>query len=87
MYILSKGSLNLLPWLRHIPGDMFGAKKWMRSVEHICDCLREIIEEHQENFEENNIQDFIDAYIAEQRRQKHDVNSTFSGMFVYYIPE
>ena len=65
---------------------MFGAKKWTHSVSHIMDCLREIIEEHQKNFEVNNIKDFIDAYIAEQRRQEHDVNSTFSGMFVYYNP-
>ena len=65
---------------------MFGAKKWTHSVSHITDCLREIIEEHQEHFDGNNIKDFIDAYIAEQRRQEHDVNSTFSGMFVYYHP-
>ena len=78
-----RGVLNLLPWLRHIPGDPFGSKITTERVKKILDFLRELVEEHRKTFDEDNIRDFIDAYHAEQKRQANDKESTFTGIILY----
>ena len=34
------------------------------------DWLNTIVEEHEKTFDENNIRDFIDAFIVEKRKEK-----------------
>ena len=36
------------------------------------DWLNEIVEEHEKTFDENNLRDFIDAFIVEKRKGKDD---------------
>ena len=35
---------------------------------HFTDWVKEIAKEHEETFDENNLRDFIDAFILEKRK-------------------
>ena len=45
--------------------------------------LDEIIEEHRRNFDENHIDDLIDAFLLEQKQTSDEINSLFTGLFVF----
>ena len=76
----SAGIMNLLPWLRHLPGDPFGSKILLERMEHIFDFLREIVEEHRKTLDEDNIRDYIDAFLVEQKRKANVKDNTFTGI-------
>lgn len=44
--------------------------------------MGERAEEHRETFDENNIRDYIDAYLLEQKQRTTEVNTTFTGKIV-----
>ena len=71
--------VNLLPILRWIP-------KVRKSCQHCVDqnvAIREWfqrqIDVHKANLDENNIRDFIDAFMIEIKTVKDDSNSQFTG--------
>jgi len=45
----------------------------------ITDWTTKIIEEHKKTFDDNNLRDFIDAFIAEERKEND--NSFTVGIF------
>lgn len=75
--------LNFFPILRFIPGDPFKLKQIISNGEYHRRLLRETVEEHKQTFDENNIRDFIDAYIREMRKHERmgDTDHFFSGEF------
>ena len=79
----SAGLLNIFPALRHIPGDPFGAKIRIERIRNVLKFLREIVEEHRKSFDEDNIRDYIDAYLVEQKRQVDVKDSTFTGKIAF----
>ena len=64
-----RGIVNLLPWLRHVPGDPCRTKPTLEQIGKILDFLREIVEEHRKTYDGDNIRDYIDAYLAEQKNR------------------
>ncbi|XP_022302775.2 cytochrome P450 2E1-like [Crassostrea virginica] len=61
--------VNFFPFLRHLPGDLFGSKKLMKDFDRIFEIMYKILGEHRSTFDENNIRDFIDCYLKEQKNK------------------
>lgn len=57
--------LNFIPNLRHLPGDIFSAKKVLSNQKEIEEFIQARIDEHKSCFDRNNITDFIDACLRE----------------------
>lgn len=62
------GMANFIPVLAWLPGDLFGVKKSLENADKIYEYCNEIIAEHLEYYDENNIDDLTSAYIKEMRR-------------------
>ena len=66
----------IFPVLRFLP--MFKVNTIRKITNDIHEFTKEKIEEHRQNFDESNINDFIDAFLLEQRKKVE--NSTFTGI-------
>ncbi|XP_046567705.1 cytochrome P450 2D26-like [Haliotis rubra] len=65
------GVLNVLPIVRFLPGDLFKFKVTMQNVEKVESLLIDpMTEEHLKNHDDDNVDDFIHAYIKEMRLRK-----------------
>ncbi|XP_067651955.1 cytochrome P450 2U1-like [Haliotis asinina] len=73
------GMLNVLPILRFLPGDLFKFKKTMHNIDTILSLfIKPMIEEHLQNQDDDNVDDFIHAYIKEMRlRNEKQEDTTF----------
>ena len=49
------------------------------TLKALSEFIGEMVEEHRQNFDENNINDYIDAYLLEQKQRTSEVNTTFTG--------
>lgn len=45
----------------------------------MAEFIGEMIEEHKRDFDENDIKDYIDAYLLEQKNRTGEINTTFTG--------
>lgn len=62
------GALNFIPILEKLPGDPFGAKRILEVANDFFDnFFGEELKEHRETLDENNIRDFIDAYLVQMK--------------------
>lgn len=81
-YVANLGVSNILqfiPWLKHLPGDIFKYKESIRKSDEVFAFCRKVIEEHIKKIDSANINDFTSAYIKEFNNQKQDnLDSTFS---------
>ncbi|XP_071088247.1 cytochrome P450 2U1-like [Haliotis cracherodii] len=69
--------LNVLPIVRFLPGDLFKFKKTLKNVDTITSFLiHPMIEEHLQNHDDDNVDDFIHAYIKEMRHRKEKQEDT-----------
>ncbi|XP_013776427.1 cytochrome P450 2J6-like [Limulus polyphemus] len=73
---------TFFPWLKHIvlklrPGIY---KKFLTSIEKLQEFINDEIKTHEETLDENNIRDFIDAFLLEmkKRQNKNDTSETFN---------
>ncbi|KAL3862683.1 hypothetical protein ACJMK2_008636 [Sinanodonta woodiana] len=83
---VSAGSLvTFMPILRFVPGDFFGIKKIANKMQVIKDFISELIEEHMNKFNEGNIDDFIDAFISEMKKQDVGKNTIFTKDYLASI--
>nr|XP_018669209.2 cytochrome P450 2C42-like [Ciona intestinalis] len=60
-------AMILIPQLRFLPPFHGANQRFLQNQHRILRMLLGIIEEHQKNFDPNNVEDFIDAYIYEQK--------------------
>ncbi|KAJ8298376.1 hypothetical protein KUTeg_024907 [Tegillarca granosa] len=74
-----------MPFLRFLPFDMFNIKKVINNVDNIQKFLQTVIDDHWKTYDENNIRDFIDAFITEQKRREDDANSTFTDFQLFRV--
>ncbi|XP_064619170.1 cytochrome P450 2C31-like [Lineus longissimus] len=71
--------LNLFPFLRHIPGDLFNLATIKKNIDFVHVFFEKHIKEHKERFDPDDLADFLDAYLAEKERQdKKDPNNSFT---------
>ncbi|ODM88681.1 Methyl farnesoate epoxidase [Orchesella cincta] len=77
--IFEKGGLiAFIPWLRHIMPEMSGYKGFRETMDENRKWFEEIVEEHKKTYQEDNLRDFIDVYLAEVKKTT-DSNSVFYG--------
>ncbi|XP_060084088.1 cytochrome P450 2C3-like [Ylistrum balloti] len=79
--VASAGLLNLLPFLRFVPGDPVGSRKVLNNADRVIKYLYKLIDAHQEEFDAENIKDFIDVYLKEiENRKGQDTSFTVSQL-------
>ena len=76
---------TILPFVRYIPGDPCRIKKMLGNVDVVQDSLRQIVKEHEETFDENNLRDYIDAFLKKMRSEKDNPNTTFDGVILFSL--
>lgn len=63
--------VNFLPWLRHVPGDFFQAKRITSTVQAILSMLKKFIELKRRHLEDSSdVCNLIDAYTIEMNKRK-----------------
>ncbi|GFR69068.1 cytochrome P450 2U1 [Elysia marginata] len=71
--------INVFPWLRHLPGDMFGAKRYIQC-HHDLDAMFSdpFIMQKTKEYEEGGdaLDNFISAYVHERRRKEQNGETT-----------
>ncbi|KAL3875528.1 hypothetical protein ACJMK2_033472 [Sinanodonta woodiana] len=66
------------PFLRFLPGDLFRIKKTLRNVKCVHGFIGELVDKHIENFDENKVEDFIDAFLLEMKNNRDQNDATFT---------
>ncbi|KAK0046555.1 cytochrome P450 2B4 [Biomphalaria pfeifferi] len=71
--------LNFMPFLRYLPGDLFNAKKVKDYVNEMNEILgvRYVKDKGYDNYDEDNIDNFIAAYVKEKNRKLKSGEQTF----------
>nr|QSD59122.1 CYP3681A1 [Diaphanosoma celebensis]QST15080.1 CYP370C11 protein [Diaphanosoma celebensis] len=73
------GIIGFIPWLKTLlPESWLGLNFLKETRGQIIDYIKDLIKEHKENFDPNDLRDYIDHFLAEQARQGED--STFSDL-------
>jgi hypothetical protein len=79
------GLANLMPWLAEFPGDPLNCKKMISNADKVYEFIEDIIEEHVNEFDENEIDDLTSAYIKELRFKESTGEETTMSCKVIYI--
>ncbi|GFO35320.1 cytochrome p450 2u1 [Plakobranchus ocellatus] len=68
---------NIFPWLHYVPGDTFQSKKRMENYHYIRTffCVHHI-EKTENEFDEDNKDNFISAYLAEMKKAERQGRET-----------
>ncbi|OWF36141.1 Cytochrome P450 2J6 [Mizuhopecten yessoensis] len=66
------GVANVMPWVRHLPGDVFQVKEIINNFQTLLNFIQEEIDEHKRTFDEDNIRDFIDAFLRQKTKHHSD---------------
>ena len=75
----------MFPFLRHIPGDIFGYQSFRKVVDQMLGFVKDHIEEHKEMFNPDEVKDFIDAFLLQMEKDKaagNEAGSTFHGKVI-----
>ena len=71
---------SFIPQLAYLPGDMFKIKETLHNADVVYGWLREFVNEHLVNFDENNVNNFASAFIKEMKQQEASgKETTFTG--------
>lgn len=79
------GLVGLFPFLRFLPGDMFGVKRLLKNTKDIRQFFVDQIQSHRVAFDEDDIRDFIDAFLKEERKHLGNASSIFTGNLWYCV--
>ncbi|XP_048738007.1 cytochrome P450 2G1-like [Ostrea edulis] len=78
---LSNGNImfkaSIFPFLRYIPGDPLKLKKVLQKVDIVSDYIYQIINDHDDSFDETNIRDFIDVYLGKLKSETDNPRTTY----------
>ena len=72
--------VNLFPLLRFVPGDVFRVQQCTDQNQMVREGIQKYIDEHNATLNEDDVRDFIDAYLLEIKHHKHEKNTLFTGM-------
>jgi cytochrome P450 family 2 subfamily U polypeptide 1 len=77
--------VNIIPALRHLPGDRWHFHLMMKNVLVMMEHAGREIKNHRKNFQEAKLRDFIDFYLDEiklrEQEQADGPKSEFNGEF------
>ncbi|XP_048738006.2 cytochrome P450 2C8-like [Ostrea edulis] len=80
---VSNGSIlflaNIFPFLRYVPGDPLRIRKVLSNAAVIEEYINQTVKYHEESFDENNIRDFIDAYLKKIKSEESNTRTTFNA--------
>ncbi|XP_052086674.1 cytochrome P450 2C8-like isoform X1 [Mytilus californianus] len=65
------------PFLQYIPRDPFGIKRTVTNADVVRKHLENIVKEHEETFDENNLRDYVDVFLKRMRSEKGNPKTTF----------
>ncbi|XP_048738010.2 cytochrome P450 2H1-like [Ostrea edulis] len=68
---------SIFPFLRYVPGDPLKVKKVSHNTDVIREYLFQIIKDHEESFDENNVRDFIDVYLKKLKSEESNPSTTY----------
>ncbi|KAK3596390.1 hypothetical protein CHS0354_036940 [Potamilus streckersoni] len=71
-------AVTFFPFLQYLPGDLFRVKKTLRNVKYLEGFIGDLIDKHVENFDENKMEDFIDAFLLEMKNNRDQKDSTYT---------
>jgi cytochrome P450 len=74
---------DIFPFLRYVPGDPFGIRKVLHNSDVLEEYLTQTVKDHEENFDENNLRDFIDVYLKKIKSEESNTRTTFNGEFTF----
>jgi cytochrome P450 len=72
----------IFPWLRHI--RMFNLDKAEELSNTLFKYTKELIDECKHSFTEDNISNYIHAYLLEQKQRANEPDTTFTGNIYIY---
>ena len=67
--------LNPFPWLAHIPPFKQVQDKVLGRMEETIGMMQEVLDEHRNNYDPDNVRDFMDAFIKEQARHVEETGA------------
>ena len=71
--------VNCFPWMKYLPFDLFKMKKIIQNAETVKTTLiSPICDEHIATFDENNIRDLVDLFIAEMKKHEAETNTSYN---------
>jgi cytochrome P450 len=71
------GPLQWFHWLRFLPGDYFNGKKIQKNQETLVNYFSDrYIKESAQTLDENNVDNFINAYLIEMKKKEKNGEST-----------
>jgi hypothetical protein len=70
---------NLFPFLRFVPGDVFRVQQCTDQNLMVRERIQKYIDEHNETLNEDDVRDFIDAYLLDIKHHEHEKNTLFTG--------
>lgn len=81
---------TVLPFVRYIPGDPCRIKNLLANIEIAESHFRQLVKEHEQTFDENDLRDFIDVFLKRMKSEQNNPNTTFDGKpkrtrILYYL--
>ncbi|XP_069129053.1 cytochrome P450 2B4-like [Argopecten irradians] len=73
------GLLNLIPSVRHIPGDPVQCRKVLSNADKIYSYFGQLIDNHKKEYREDSISDFVHVYLKEMKKREGQ-DSTFTDL-------
>ena len=77
------GIASFMPVLAHLPGDLFRIKRIKTNYKMILRFINELVNDHLQTYDENNVDDFTSAFIREIKKQETSKETSFTGMYIY----
>ncbi|XP_061185646.1 cytochrome P450 2C18-like [Saccostrea echinata] len=74
--VTTSSPVFIFPSLRHI--RIFNIDSIEEDFNVMREFINETIEEHRRHFDEDHINDFIDAFLLEQKQRSNEINTTFT---------
>ncbi|XP_039264136.1 cytochrome P450 2C16-like [Styela clava] len=74
--------LGYCAYLRHIPPFRKVVKNFVSDFDYVQDTIKKYIHEHELTYDKNDIRDFIDAFIEETKKERHDRTFTEEQLIV-----
>ncbi|XP_039258473.2 cytochrome P450 2U1-like [Styela clava] len=78
-------AVSLAPFLRFIPPFSNVVKITSEEAECLMAYLREFVEEHESNFDDSDIRDFIDAFLNEMKKRGKDDDAFNKIQLIRYV--
>jgi hypothetical protein len=84
MNIIARSNvLFSLPFLRHLPGDLFCFHRNVQMKKHWLEMYKCLVDKHRQRMASDpGLDDFVSRYLREVDNRKCDAESTFSGMWL-----